>query len=56
MDMHADKTARGWARFLDRIRKLWDMPPPKKPVPTKGFEPAVMRDFSVATPREVSSR
>ena len=48
--MNADKTHPGWTRFLDRIRKLWETTPPKKPTPKPAFEHA-----DVAGP-EVSSR
>jgi hypothetical protein len=54
-DMNADKTHPGWTRFLDRIRRLWETPPPKKPTPNPTFEHAVVRHADVAGP-EVSSR
>ena len=53
--MNADKTHPGWTRFLDRIRRLWETPPPKKPTPKPAFEHAVFRHADVAGP-EVSSR
>ena len=53
--MQAHETHRGWKRFLDRIRRLWNTTPPKKPTPRHGFEHAVVRQPDVAGP-EVSSR
>jgi hypothetical protein len=53
--MLAHQTHPGWTRFLDRIRRLWNIPPPKKPTPKHGFEHAVVRHADIGGP-EVSSR
>jgi hypothetical protein len=52
--MIAETTETGWKRFLDRIRKLWEVPPQHVPVPLQVLEHEVTA-HSDETPR-VSQR
>jgi len=39
--MSAKTIDTGWTRLLDKIRKLFEAPPPKNPAPKSGLQHAV---------------
>jgi hypothetical protein len=47
--MIAETTETGWKRFLDRIRKLWEVPPQHNPV-----RPVIEHEVSANTHAENS--